>query len=195
MAWAELPPPDYRDALLASVEAEADLRISEGDLAGAKDLVERFQARVADDARLVYELGLIARLEGDTAHAERLLREALALDADLGFAWYDLGELLLLSGDLDEADEAFSRAAALTADHPNGWAGPFRRAELAGRRGDAKAFDAHLKTAVSRGFQFKTVVGDPTWTGFFRDESLGEVLRRLVVVYGEEHVLETWPGL
>ena len=192
VAWAELPPPDYRDALLSAAEAEADLRIAEGDLDGAHDLVTRFRERVEDDARLVYELGLIARLRGDAALSERLVRQALEMDPELGFAWYDLGELLLLDGDLREAQLAFERAAALTADHPNGWAGPFRLAELAGLQGDVEAFDRELKVAVSRGFQFKTVVGDPTWTGFLEDPALGEVLERLIVVYGEEHILPGW---
>ncbi|MCP4807242.1 MAG: hypothetical protein GY913_25705 [Proteobacteria bacterium] len=192
MAWAELPPPDYRDALLASVESEADLRISEGDLDGAEDLVVRFRDRVEDDARLVYELGLIARLRGDADAAEKHLRAALAMDGGLGFAWYDLGELLLLEDDLSGAEDAFTHAADLTADHTNGWAGPFRLAELAARRGDPAAFDRHLKTAVSRGFRFQTVVGDPAWTSFLADPELGEVLRRLIVVYGEEHILDGW---
>ncbi|HJN76445.1 MAG TPA: tetratricopeptide repeat protein [Myxococcota bacterium] len=192
LASAELPPPDYREQLLAAVEGEADARIAEGDLDGALDLVQRFRKHVTEDARLVYEEGLVRRLQGDTEEAEALYAKALEMDPSLGFAWYDLGELHLASGDLDAAELAFARATALTAEHPNGWAGPFRQAELAGRRGDALAFDQHLKVALSRGFVFRTVAGDPTWTAFLRDPVLGDVMTRLMTVYGEEQLLKEW---
>ena len=178
--------------MLAAVEGEADARIAEGDLEGALDLVQRFRRHVTEDARLVYEEGLVRRLQGETAQAEALYSQALEMDPGLAFAWYDLGELHLEAGDLAAADEAFARATALTEDHPQGWAGPFRQAELAGRRGDTEAFSEHLRVALSRGFVFRTVAGDPTWTGFLRDPVLGEVMTRLMTVYGEEALLRDW---
>ncbi len=191
LARAEMPVPDYRNALLADVEAEADALIGEARLDEALGLVRDFRV-VQDDPRLVYEEGLILRLMGEPKGAKRLYEEALEGDPSLAFAWYDLGELHLLAGRTAEAREAFEQASALSEDHVNGWAAPFRLAELAGLESDAVAFDRHLKEAVRRGFRFATVVGDPTWTGFLADEALGEVLRRLMVVYGEEHTLQQW---
>jgi len=186
-----MPVPDYREALLADVEAEADALIAEARLDEALGLVQDFRS-IQDDARLAYEEGLILRLMGEPKGAQRLYEEALAADPSLAFAWYDLGELHLLAGRTPEAREAFEQASALSEDHVNGWAPPFRLAELAGLEGDVVSFDRHLKEAVRRGFRFATVVGDPAWTRFLADEELGEVLRRLMVVYGEEHTLQQW---
>jgi tetratricopeptide (TPR) repeat protein len=194
LGWvhAELPPPDYRDQVLAQVEAEADRLLAEGRAAQALELVQTFRDQVEDDPRLVYEEGLALRLLGRTSEAEQALRLSVQQDPSLFYAWYDLGELELARGDLDAAERAFQHASEGSKDHPNGWAGPFRLAELAGRRGDPVAFDEHLREAVHRGFRFATVTPDPTWTGFLRDPALGEVLRRHLVVYGEEHLLEHW---
>lgn len=192
LAWAELPPPDYREQILAAVEGEADARIAEGDLDGALDLVQRFRASVTDDARLVYEEGLIYRLQGNAEAAQERLERSVEMDPSLGFAWYDLGELYLASERLDEADAAFGHATEVTAEHPNGWAGPFRQAEIAGRRADLEAFEAHLRVALSRGFVFRSLVGDPTWTELLRTPGTGDVMTRLMTVYGEEALLQEW---
>lgn len=191
LARAELPPPDYRDAVLGSVEAQADAMIQAGDLPGALRLVQEFRAQVASDARLTYEEGLIRRLQGDLAGAERCYREAVAQDPELFFAWYDLGELLLQNSDLEGAEQALTKAFEQSEHHPQGWVAPMRLAELAAQRGDAQAFDSWLKEAVRRGFRFATVAGTPAWKGYFEDPSLREVIERLATVYGEEQVLDT----
>ena len=192
LVHAELPPPDYRDQVLAQVEATADQLLAEGHAPQALELIRAFRDQVEDDPRLVYEEGLALRLLGEDKEAERRLRQAVEQDPSLFYAWYDLGELELARGELALAEEAFQHASAGSEDHPNGWAGPFRLAELAGRRGDPIGFDEHLREAVHRGFRFATVTQDPTWTGFLRDPALGEVLRRHLVVYGEEQLLEHW---
>ena len=186
-----MPLPDYRESLQAAVEADADGLIAEGRLDEALDLVQGFRV-IADDPRLTYEESLIRRLQGDNEASERLLREALDRDPDLAFAWYDLGEVCLMSGRQGEARSAFEEASARSEQHPKGWAAPFRLAELAGLRSDVPAFDRHLKEALRRGFRFATVVEDPRWRGFLADEGLAEVLRRLMVVYGEEAILRRW---
>jgi tetratricopeptide (TPR) repeat protein len=191
LAQAELPPPDYRDAVLGSVEAQADAMIQAGDLGGALNLVQEFRSQVASDARLAYEEGLIRRLQGDLTGAEQCYREAVQQDPKLFFAWYDLGELLLQTGDLDGAEKALTQAFEQSAHHPQGWVAPMRLAELAAQRGDAAAFDSWLKEAVRRGFRFATIAGTPAWMGYFSDPALREVIERLATVYGEESVLET----
>lgn len=191
LAQAELPPPDYRDAVLGSVEAQADAMIQAGDLGGALRLVQDFRTQVASDARLAYEEGLIRRLQGDSTGAERCYRVAVEQDPTLFFAWYDLGELLLQTGDLLGAEQALTQAYEQSAHHPQGWVAPMRLAELAAQKGDAAAFDIWLKEAVRRGFRFATIAGTPAWQGYFSDPSLREVIERLATVYGEEQVLDT----
>lgn len=191
LAQAELPPPDYRDAVLGSVEAQADAMIQSGDLDGALRFIQDFRSQIDSDARLVYEEGLIRRLQGDLAGAERCYREAVGQDPELFFAWYDLGELLLQTGDLTGAEEALNKAFEQSAHHPQGWVAPMRLAELAAQQGDAASFDAWLKEAVHRGFRFATIAGTPAWKVYFSDPSLREVIERLATVYGEEQVLDT----
>ncbi len=192
VALAELPAPDYREAVLASVEAQADALIADQALEPALELVRTFRDQVTDDGRLAYEEGLVLRLMGRQDEAFDALQASVALSPDLGHAWYDLGEVLLARGDTPQAHAAFTRASDLTAEHPRGWAGPFRLAELAGRSGDANDFERWLKEALHRGFSFRVVEADPTWAAFLDTPDLAGVLRRLATVYGNEDVLRTW---
>jgi len=193
-ARAELPAPDYREALVAAAESEADALIAAGDLTAALILVERFRGAIADHPRLIYEEGLVRRLTGDSDAALTLLEASVAADPALAHAWYDLGEVRLQRGDEAGATEAFERASEMSEQHPQGWAGPFRLAELAGRRGDVAGFERWLKEALRRGFTFRAVVQDPTWRGFLDAPGLGEILRRMATVYGNEEVIRAWEG-
>ena len=166
-------------------------QMAAGDLEGALRMVQGFRTRVASDARLAYEEGLIHRLLGDLPQAELCYREAVEQDPTLFFAWYDLGELLLQNGDMEGADQALTRAFEQSAHHPQGWVAPMRLAELAAQQGDVASFDLWLKEAVRRGFRFATIAGTPAWKVYFYDPSLREVIERLATVYGEEQVLDT----
>ena len=191
-ALAELPPPDYREAVLDAVESQADALIADGALDAALELVSSFREQVTEDGRLAYEEGLVLRLMGRQDEARAALELAVELSPELGYGWYDLGEVLLSSGDLEAARAAFQRASDLTEDHPQGWAGPFRLADLAGRDRDAEAFERWLKEALRRGFSFRVVEADPTWAGFLDTPELADVLRTLATVYGNEQVIEAW---
>ncbi|MCB9761891.1 MAG: tetratricopeptide repeat protein [Alphaproteobacteria bacterium] len=189
---AAVPPPDYRAALLSGVEAEADALLAQGELDAAEGLVRDFRAQVADDPRLVYEAGLIANLQGKPRDAERLYRQALDQDAGMAFAWYDLGGLLLAQGDLAQARDAFIKASDASEDHPKGWAAPLQLALIAARDQDPIALERWLREGIRRGLRFRDIAGHPEWTEVLRDPTLGEVLKRLIVVYGEESLLQQW---
>lgn len=191
-AYAELRPPDYRDALLARAEAEADALLAAGQREEALRRVRAFRREVADDARLTYEEGLVLQLLGRPEDAERLHREALAQDPALAAAWYDLAGLLLVRGREEEAERAYEEAAALTQDHPQGWAAPIQLALLAARRQDAAGLERWLRVAVERGLRFAELSQNAEWTAILHDPTLGPVLQRLIVVYGEERLLELW---
>ena len=161
-AWAELPPPDYRAALMgAAAEEVARLARAEG-LAAAEGFARRWERQVGADARIAYELGLAARLAGDPAAARRYLDRAVQTDPTLVEARYDRGEVLLNDGDLEGAAGEFREVVKLA---PTQWAGHFRLADVAGRSRDAGAFEAHLLDALRQGFSFTQVVGDPRWHG------------------------------
>lgn len=186
-AWAELPPPDYRDGLMAAAAEEVARIARERGLSDAAAFAKKWERQVGADARLAYELGLASRLAGDADGALRHLDRALTLDPALASARYDRGEVLLADGELDRAEADFREVVRLA---PDQWAGHFRLADVAGRRGDVAAFETHLLEALRHGFAFRDVVGDPRWSGYLADPALGPVVRRLVVVYQGEEVLD-----
>jgi tetratricopeptide (TPR) repeat protein len=188
-----LPPPDYEASLLEAAEARTDYLLSKNRTERAARYIENFRQHIADDARLTYEHGLTLRLIGEFEQALVLLQSAIAQDPTLAQAWYDLGEVQLLLGQKIEALLSFERAAGLSEKHPNGWAAPFRLAELAGTNGEIAAFESWLEKAIRRGFSFEsTVRGNATWGAFLQDEALGDIMRRLITVYENEALLEDW---
>ena len=189
-----LPIPDYEQALLAEAEQKVDLLISRGQTNEADQYLQQFRLHVADDARLTYSHGLTKRLSGEFEAAQMLLEQALAKDPTLAEAWYDLGEVHLNGERTAEAESAFQNAAQLSINHPNGWAAPFRLAELAGTRGNSAAFEGWLEEAMQRGFSFQQIVwGSEKWTNFLSDPELGDIMKRLITVHESETILEAWP--
>lgn len=186
-ARAEIPPPDYRAVLMASAADEVTRLAREESFEAAKAFARRWRRQVGDDARIAYELGLAARLAGDEAAARAYLDEAIAADGELVAARYDRGEVLLNAQKLDEAEVDFREVVRIA---PDQWAGHFRLADISGRRGDAAGFEAHLLEALRHGFSLRSVVEDPRWHGYLADPALGPVLRRLVVVYQDESILD-----
>jgi len=192
-ARAARVPPDYAEEMVRRAAATAGRLNQEGRHAQAAEWGSEFQRHVIEGAAVEYEVGLAWYRLGRTDRAARHYRRTLDEDPTYAAAWYDLGEIRLEAWDLDEAEEAFARAAALRPDH---WAGPFRLAEVAARRGDADGFESHLKDALSAGFSFRVVLGDPNWVEYYRNPALAEVIRRLVTVYSDERLLplfETTP--
>lgn len=204
LAFAGMPLPDYRDALVQAVWHEVDSLIEAAcldrpaqlachpePLAEAIQRATQFQRQVTPDARLEYLIGLAHRSGGDPTAAERSFRSAVALDADRADAWHDLGELMLLQGRYDDARVAFEHVARLVTDGNRAWLGPWRLAEVAGHQKDPAAFETHVRTALSRGFTFRLVRGDPTWRGFLADPVIGPSARKLITVYGTPDVLQS----
>ncbi len=188
-AHAARVPPDYTEELVGRAAALAGRLNQEGRHAEAAQWGAEFQRHVLRAAAVEYEVGLAWYRLGRMDTAARHYRRTLEQDPTLAAAWYDLGEIRLIDWDLDDAEEAFARAAALRPDH---WAGPFRLAEVAARRGDATAFEAHLREALAAGFSFRVVLGDPHWVEYYRNPALAEVIRRLVTVYSDERFLQVF---
>lgn len=189
LAWAEMPPPSYRDSLMESARAEVRSRAQALGVAAAAEFVERWERTVGPDARVEYELGLAWRLAGDDAKARGWLDRAVERDPGLVAARYDRGELRLNEGDLVGAREDFAVCAA---KEPRAWPGPFRLADVAARQGDAVEFEAQLVVALRHGFPLATVTGDPHWRAYWRDPALGPVLRKLGAVYADPQLLEAF---
>jgi tetratricopeptide (TPR) repeat protein len=186
-ARAELPPPDYRATLMRAAADEVSRLARQEGMDVAAEFARRWERQVGADARVAYELGLAYRLAGDPGEARTQLDRAVALDPGLVSARYDRGELLLNDGNLTAAEVDFQQVVALA---PDQWAGHFRLADLAARRHDPQGFEAHLLDALRNGFSVRSVVADPRWHGYLADPQLGPVLRRLVVVYQDESVLD-----
>ena len=190
-AHALRPPPDYRQELHQAAAAQIELLAAQGRVEEAEDLGARFLRRVEPSAAVHYELGLLQNRLGDLDGALRHYSAAIALDPDHVAARYDRGELLLVRGQVEEARADLERAAALRPDH---WVVHFRLAELAGERGDLDGMEAHLMEALRHGFPLGTLVQDATWRRWAADPERGPILSRIIVVYGDESLLDALRG-
>ncbi len=185
-AAALLPPPDYRAELDQKMAAELSA-LNGGD--AWEQVVEKGEAYIealGPSAPVAYELGFAENHLGHLSSALRWYGMAIEVDPNDPAARYDRGELLLASGKLDLAAADFQVASELRPDH---WAAWFRLSQVAGARGDAAAFEAHLIEAMRQGLDTRMLVADPSWRAFSRDPALGPVLKRLITVYGDESIL------
>jgi len=188
-----MPSPSYRDSLVERAIDDAEQLIASGEAVTALKRLEAFREEVADSSILIYETGLIHRFLGNNDKAVPLFISATRENPTLAAAWYDLGEIYLYESELQDALLAFSNAASLTEDHPNGWAGPYRMAEVAGLQSDVVLFEQSLEQAIDRGFPLPDVIaGDANWGSFLNDRDVGDVLMRIISVYGFSTVLESW---
>lgn len=190
-ALAARPPADYREVVHRSAAAELEALNARGQFEAVRSFGDRFVSRVEPAALVIYEMAYAANRMGEVLPALRLYDRAIALDPELAVAFYDRGELHLLQGDVETATADFEAAARLRPDH---WAVHFRLAHLAGRQGQAQAFETHLLDALRHGFGFRTVLSDPDWQAWARDPTLGRVLRRLIVVYSDETLYDQLRG-
>lgn len=186
-ALAARTPRDYHEALGARAAAQVEALSAAGRYPEALELGRRWQRGVEPSGAVAYEIGYALNRMAKLDEALDAYAEAARLDPHNAAARYDRGEILLALGREEEARLDLEAAAALRPDH---WAVHFRLAELAGRRGDAVAFEAHLTDAVRNGFSFEIALQDPRWRGWFRDPALGPVLIKLVTLYGDESILE-----
>ncbi|MEZ4236724.1 MAG: tetratricopeptide repeat protein [Myxococcota bacterium] len=203
-AAAEVPLPDYRDALARQQWAAVNERLEAGcatdrfPVVCAEGTVDRviaevdaWQRTVGESARLEYLAGLAARYGGREAAAVRRYEHALQLDPGLAEAWYDLGEIRMGRGDLEGARACFEHVAELRTDGQLGWVGPWRLAEVAALGHDPAAFEANLKEALRRGFSLRQIAGQPNWKAFYADPALQDVLDKLLTVYAAPEVRDS----
>ena len=105
-----------RLALLGEGELEgvrlllAELAASEGNLAGAEQLLRELRQQRPQDQRALAALANVQLRRGDAAGAAETLREAVRLAPEAALAHAHLGRALLLSGDALGAREAFRAA-------------------------------------------------------------------------------------
>lgn len=186
-ARAELPPPDYREAVAEAAGVEVSRRAQEEGAQAAEDFARSYTRQIGPSAAVAYEVGLAWRLAGEEAKARRWLDAAIEADPNYAAARYDRGEILLNQGEIDAAEKDFLEVVRL---QPTAWVGYFRLADVAGRRKDAAVFETRLLEALRWGFTLRTVVGDPRWHGYFADPELGPVLQKLITVYQDDSLLE-----
>lgn len=205
-AHAEMPLPDYDDALARGTWHQLDQRLTAtcrfnpraGVMECASDKVldeviaeaEAWQRTVQPDAGLTYLAGLAWRYKGDTPRAKAHWERAVELDADYRAPWYDLGEVYLAEGDFASAERAFTEVGRLTPEGNQSWIAPWRLAEVAAFRQDPDAFERHMRKALRHGFTFDHVAGLPNWKGFLADPTVGPSVEKLITVYGSPADLE-----
>lgn len=187
VASAARPPADYRRELHRSAAAEVAALAARGQVEEALTLGKRFQTRVEPSSAVLYEIGLLHNQLGQLSEAMDHYDRALKIDPDNAAARYDRGELLLERGESEAARADLEAAATLRPDH---WAAHYRLAELAGHRRDSAALETHLMAALRNGFALQTLLADPIWRKWAVDPELGPPIAGLIVVYGDESILE-----
>ena len=150
----------------------------------------RLTRSVGPLAPVAYESGYAHYQLGEFEVAIRHYGVALKRDPSFAAAAYDRGEIHLLQGDQDAASTDFLRVVRLKPSH---WGGHFRLAHVAGLAGDPIMFEKHLMDALRYGFDLEIVMADPDWNRFVMNENMRPVLRKIVVLYGNDR-LSSWVG-
>lgn len=101
---------------LPALQAAARAAIARGNWAEAETAYRRILARTPRDARILNDLGNLARLQGRLDDALALYRQAVAAQPGLADAHNNLGAALLARARFDEALAAFQQALALQPD-------------------------------------------------------------------------------
>ncbi len=188
-AWAEVPLPSYRDALVSEAWGQANDLIEAGLPEQAAASAQAFEDTVEPAGSLEYLIGLSWYVRRDFAQATAHYQKALALDPKLGEAWYDLGELQLSAGAFDDARTSFQHVSELVTDGAHAYLGPQRLAEVAAHQHDPVAFEDNLHEALRRGFSFRSIAGLENWRGFYADPALQDSVTKMITVYGDEATL------
>lgn len=190
VGWARPVPEDYRAVLNADLGRTISMLNGTGKYREAIQIGGRIQRSVDWFPRVSYEIGYAHHRLGELDAAVRNYDAALARDPELTTALYDRGEIHLQQGRLELAKADFSLVAK---QNPTHWAGHFRLAHLAGIDGQVDAFEHHLMKAIEHGFDLETVQPDPEWIGFTKKPNIRSVLRKLVILYGNDALME-WLG-
>lgn len=190
-AQAARDPRDYRESLNERTARRAERLVFEGKAEEAIAVCRGHVRALGPSVEVVYEWAVAHNALGELKPARQRLDEVLAMDEAHAAARYDRAELRLLEGDLAGAGEDLAVARRVRPDH---WAVHFRLAELAALQGDPGAFEVALLDAVRYGFELRSLPEYPRWRTFLADPTIGPVLQRLVVVYGDDRILDALRG-
>tara|TARA_B100000530_G_scaffold333950_1_gene282904 strand:- start:760 stop:1380 length:621 start_codon:yes stop_codon:yes gene_type:complete len=190
VADAARVPADYRAVLGSDLATEVSLLNQSGRYRDAIKLAGRMRRSVGRLPSVSYEAGYAHYQLGEMEAAVRHYDAAILNDPRLAMAYYDRGEIHLTEGRLIQAQSDFERVVELQPKH---WVGHFRLAHMAGLTENATLFETHLMAAISAGFSFNSVLNDPDWKRFTMHAELQHVLRKIIVLYGNDDLLQ-WLG-
>lgn len=183
-------PADYRAVLGSDLAKEVSNLNQSGRYRDAIQLAGRMRRSMGRIPSVSYEAGYAHYQLGELDAAVRHYDTAIQLNPDLAMAYYDRGEIHLTEGRLVQAQFDFERVVELQPKH---WVGHFRLAHMAGLAENATLFETHLMAAISAGFSFNSVLNDPDWKRFTMHAELQHVLRKIIVLYGNDELLQ-WLG-
>jgi tetratricopeptide (TPR) repeat protein len=190
-AVASRPPPDYRVELHRAAAGQIEAYAAREQFDEAIDFTRRFTRRVEPAPAVLYERALLYNRLGRFDEAMTDYDRVIELDPEHAAARYDRGELLLERGEIARAQVDLEVAARHAPDH---WVVHFRLAELAGVRGDPRAVEAHLVDAIRHGFKLETLAQSSNWRAWMADPELGAVISRVIIIYGDEALLDKLQG-
>lgn len=190
MAWAELPPPSLEQHLADHTWTRARAELDAGNAEQALMTLSAFQTHVTDAPNL-HALAARAHVAlGDRDAAKQECATAVASDPNYTLAWFSLAELYSQDAQWSEADTAWENVQRLVPNGADADLAPRRRAEAAAYRGEAEAFETHLREAIRRGFNLTDVLASPEWRAFYADPALQDSVRKMMTVYAGPEALE-----
>ncbi len=191
VAGAVRPPMDYAvdvDGDLAKPLAELNASHAYRETLSRADTIGRTMGVLP---QVAYEAGYAHNQLGHIDAALEQYGAAIEADPKHAAARYDRGEIYISLGRWTDARADFIHVVA---EQPTHWAGHFRLAHVAGVLGESDAFERHLTEAIRHGLSLSVLAADPTWRSFGTDPQVGGVLRKILVLYGNDELLREFGG-
>jgi tetratricopeptide (TPR) repeat protein len=126
------------------------LQIDTGDLKGAEQSLNAALAKTQDNARILYDLGIVYRKQDRLTEAQKVLEKSVALDPR-AYTLMELGKVLFEEHDFSGAIEMGRRAVALSPSDFDAWGDLATSYAAAGKHKEAaENFKQAIKLALQQ---------------------------------------------
>lgn len=179
---------DYKKELEDRALKEILTLMQAGEESKAERYLSRFEEDLFQSAHLHYELALFYNRQGQLDEAMEEYNRSLAVDPHLYSALYDRAEIFLLEGDLEGAQRDLGQLVMDGVEH---WVVYFRLAETYALQKEGILFERNLMLAIRYGFSLPMLLeSGKQWKDYAKDPVVGEHLRRVIQLYGDEDLWE-----
>jgi tetratricopeptide (TPR) repeat protein len=155
------------------------LQIDTGDLKGAEQSLNAALAKTQDNARILYDLGIVYRKQGRFGEAESTLEKSVKLDPRAD-PLMELGQVAVQQNDYRKAIDSYERAVQLSPSDYDAWGNLAAIYQISGQN-PAKSADAYRKAITLASEAISKNPEDP-----YLVSVLGEYYAKL---HDEDHAL------